>query len=100
MYEVLRHVSGYQHRIDDQREMLAPFIAAMISVHLPKNKRVKPTDLFDRKKKEKRQGSNITNLAEVREQQQQARERAAQRPMPKKLQQMLEAKKKEGGGSP
>ena len=98
MFEVLRHIRGYQHRIDDQREMMAPFAAAMISVHLPKNKRVKPTDLFDRKQKEKQQ-AGVTNLDERREKQKQRLARARPMPMPKGLQDMLNANKK-GGETP
>lgn len=51
--EVILCINGYQNRIDDQREALAPFVAALINSDRPRSKQITATKLFDRKKKEK-----------------------------------------------
>lgn len=67
-------------------EQQALFTAALInSQRGKKDKKVKPTDLFDRKKLEERREARPDSPEEALEKQRGARERAARLPVPLKL---------------
>jgi hypothetical protein len=62
--ETILYIKGYQHRVDDQREVLAPFVAAILnSNRQSKNaKRWKASDLFDRERKQKAQEQHMRRI--------------------------------------
>lgn len=88
--ETIMFINAYQHRIDDQREVLSSFTAALINSNRGKGSRkVKSTDLFDREKVERERKIQAQKASETPEQaaykQVKAMEKAARLPLPKKL---------------
>jgi hypothetical protein len=51
--EALLVMQGYRARADDLKEILSRFIPPVVNVHIPRGKKkLKPTDLFQRPKKQ------------------------------------------------
>ena len=72
--------------MDDAMEVQALFTSALInSSRTKKDKKVKPTDLFDRKKLEERREVKPDSPEDIRRKQRAAQEKANRLPVPLKL---------------
>lgn len=68
-YEAVLVINGYQHRRDDEREILAHFFTHLINSERKPSKQIKPDKLFNRKGKEKQierqREASSTNVVEL-----------------------------------
>jgi hypothetical protein len=92
--ETLLFIQGYQNRIDDNREVYAFFVSALMNnSRSKKDRKVQPTDLFDRKKMERKRLEEDEETVETKRHRVQTK--AKHLPIPKRLQERINKVKAE-----